>query len=380
MVKYFIILFFGIQCAAAQGIYPSSDPAAQIRARAVSNNTITIYPGTYRISSTIEIGNVSNLTIEGIGQPILIGSLHEIIRFTGSLKNITVRGVRFISDKKDSTIGWPGMITVIAQDFEHIVIEDCYFSSPACATGGIKVIAEKGICKGLDVRNNVFEQIGVMAVETQNHIDTSVARLTNVSITGNEITRTGTAYKYGRAISLSGKGSTAVIANNRITDAVNSGIELASWSNAAVSGNVVVSDKAKFSALSVTGWCAVTGVSITGNVFSSPVSSLIADCSDYIFSGNSYTGRQLVIRNCRSGFVQGNKIVSTDPIALFVDASSGNVISANSLSNKASSVNWGVIKLYGPLTTHNVGTGNIFFKNGGVNVDQYAGAINNTVQ
>src|SRR5690606_38344870 len=109
---------------------------------------------------------------------------------------------------------------------EDIHFENCDFSSPEVGSNGLKFAAyPTSRSKNITIHRCNFFNIGRMAIETVNHNNDDVPRITDVKVTECNFERLGLKSPYGMAVSLSGSGANAVISNNKIFDANDIGIE-----------------------------------------------------------------------------------------------------------------------------------------------------------
>jgi hypothetical protein len=223
-----------------------------------SGGNIFVKPGTYYGADSIGITNLSNIKIEGAGDSLTVftsagvANRYRMIKLTGTLNNIEICGIKFISTATDATErDYDALIYACdlsggaANIFNDIKIHDCSFTCPNVNVDAIKLSAEEvpaSRTNNLSIYNNKFFDIGRMAVEILNWYDMVTSRIDCGKVYNNHFDGLGLQGTYGQAVSFGGYNTNTSIKDNIMADlyvSENVFIELSSCHNGNVSFNKI---------------------------------------------------------------------------------------------------------------------------------------------
>ncbi|EOR95978.1 hypothetical protein ADIARSV_0868 [Arcticibacter svalbardensis MN12-7] len=381
-----------------------SDQQSKIQALIGSNKTLFFPKGTYLISKSLDIKNITNLKIYGEAGTIFVSPTNKIITLLGNAYNIEISSITFKSTRVSTVNDAEGLIFIAAFGandlMDGININKCTFTNPESQGNGIKLVSEgtNSMVKYISVANNRFESIGRMAIEFQNHANQNVARFKDFYIHDNYFFDIGTIQS-GPApscVSVSGYSTNGQINNNEFYNMrmksspfIYYGIENAGTIGLETNNNYFHSDNYGFtgilgSAGTKSNW------TISNNVFELTGSTSdknkirgieINDAINFTITNNKITtdGMAMMLVNCRSGKISGNTGKVKVGNAFYARAGSiKNTITKNTFNTSLGPDN-GVVLFDGSATNGNsasantlIGTGNKVGKYVNVN-----GAYNN---
>jgi len=313
----------------------------QLIAGLKSNQNLYLKAGNYNLPRTLYLYDTNNLHVTGADGAVITGDLETLMHFRGTTKNISFSNVGFNSTSKHTYTDYGPGIVYFDGSVEDILFENCNFSSPEVASNGLKFAAyPTSRSKNITIYRCNFYNIGRMAIETVNHNNDDVPRITDVKVTECNFERLGLKSPYGMAVSLSGSGANAVISNNKIFDANDIGIENVAWSNVVIENNTFTSEKHVYDPISMNkragGSQFMTGVVIIGNsgkVFGAG-SHLIElnDIDGLIYKKNSFYADALHLNKVKNSSFTENFHSSDGGIGLYVEnQSSNNIFTDNTL-------------------------------------------------
>ena len=382
----------------------NTDQQSRIQALIGSNKTLFFPKGTYLISRSLDIKNITNLKISGEAGTVFVSPTNKIITLLGNAHNIEITGIKFKSTRVSNVNDAEGLIFIAAFGandlMDGIFINNCTFTNPQSQGNGIKLVSEgsRSMVKYISVDNNRFESIGRMAIEFQNHSNQDVARFKDFYIHHNYFFDIGTIQS-GPApscVSVSGYSTNGQINNNefynmRMKDSpfIYYGIENAGTIGLETNNNYFHSDTYGFtgilgSAKTKSNW------TISNNVFELTGSTKdknkirgmeINDATNITITNNKITtdGMAMMLVNCRSANITGNTGKVKVGNAFYARAGSiKNTITRNTFNTSLGPDN-GTVLFDGSSTNSNkassntlIGTGNKVGKYVNVN-----GAYNN---
>jgi len=332
-----------------------------------SGGNLYLNPGNYVLPSTLNLTDISNLTVIGANGAIISGNLLALLKFRGDAKNITFKNIGFNATASSTSEG--GAIVYFDQtNAENILFENCDFTCPNLNANGLKFVSENATrSKNITINNCNFHHIGRMAIETQNHNNDGIMRITDVTITNCEFNRLGLQSQYGMAISLSGSGQNAVLDNNNIVDAKDRGIENVGWSNIKITNNTFSSPNTDFDLITcqtdyANGAPYLYNVVINAN--SGTVSGLvgISNCDGTKFFNNNFHADALNLVSTINSEFYDNTYYSNGGIGLYIENNSNN----NSFHDNTfvtTADNSSTVTIYAP-SSGNVLTNNILLNQG----------------
>lgn len=300
--------------AVAQTYFPAAttlndqlDWAAFTRA-IQSNRTVFVPAGTYQFGANILSIEASNIKIHGTGQTSLLttsvlpnSSTNGMIQLR-NCRNVVFEDIGFSSTSvygSQIADNFYGLVWSQNRTLQQIIFQRCYFTSPTANTNGIKIINESTqIAENIHVVDCVFENIGRMGVEFQNHVESpSLARYRGFK-SDRCIYRNIGLIANSMGISLSGVGENCIITNNTF-DNCRIGIELVGPNDTSILSNKFLNfplANASFNdyfsnsgrPFSFTGFRVMSGTRIIGNTTETtiPGSTYFWGQRDMILSNN----------------------------------------------------------------------------------------------
>ena len=365
-MKHFIyIAFLVLICSntlSAQNYYYSLDEETQapptpagitinsvtaLIANLKSGANLYLEAGQYTLPSTINLTNISNLTLTGADGAVIEGNLKTLIKFNGTAKTITFDNIKFSSTSTDNSGDYGGGILYFDNaSAEDISFKNCFFTSPNAVTNGLKFVSENAArSKNITLYKCKFYDIGRMGFETQNHNNDGVIRISGVSVTECDFQRLGLQSPYGMAISLSGSGKNATLSNNNIVDSKARGIENVGWGDITISNNTFSSPTTAYAPITcqkdINGAQYILNVVIKNNkgTVSGSADHLveISNCDGAIFSGNNFHTDALHLYSTKNSKFSNNIHYSDGGIGLYVENSSYNDFTNNTFVTTANS-------------------------------------------
>lgn len=182
-------------------------------AAAISSNTVLFLPKGVYVVNNLTINGVSGLCIYGEEGTVLTTSGNKILAVTGNIENLEIYKIKFQSTRVQSTQDTEGLIFVSIYNsnivMDGICIHHCEFTNRETNCNAVKIISEgsNSLIKNVVIERNRFIGIGRMGVETQNHLNDAIARITNLDISNNFFNDIGTIQNSSvavAAVSISG--------------------------------------------------------------------------------------------------------------------------------------------------------------------------------
>jgi len=256
-----------------------------------SNRTIFVPAGTYQFGANSLFIQGSNIKIHGTGQTSLIttsvlpnNSLSGMIQL-GDCSNIVFEDVGFSSTSvygSQVVDNFYGLVWSSNRSLLQLIFQRCYFTAPTANTNGIKIINEDSqIAYNIECIDCIFQDIGRMGVEFQNHNDAApLARYRGFKSDRCLYKNIG-LIAYGMGVSLSGIGESCVISNNTF-DNCRIGLELVGPNDTTVISNKFLNfplANSKFydypsnsgRPFSFTGGRVMSGTRVIGNTTETPI-------------------------------------------------------------------------------------------------------------
>lgn len=297
-----------------------------------SNRTIFVPAGTYQFGANILFIQGSNIKIHGTGQSSLIttsvlpnSSTGGMIQL-GNCTNVVFEDIGFSSTAvygSRTVDNFYGLVWAQDRSLQQILFQRCYFTAPTANTNGIKIINQSTqIAENIECIDCVFQNLGRMGVEFQNHNDAvPLARY-------REFKSDRCLYKSiglianGMGISLSGIGENCIISNN-IFDNCRIGIELVGPNDTTIISNKFLNfplANANFydyfsnggRPFSFTGERVMSGTRVIGNTTESPIpgSTYFWGQRDLVLSNNLLNHSRPVWNSTRT-YVPGETVLYT---------------------------------------------------------------------
>lgn len=205
-----------------------------------SGYSVYLKKGQYNITSMITISG-SNIKIYGDGDQTVIKSsgISDLISLS-TVKGIVFSDLRFETTSTSGGIGGVfGIINSFHTPLENVTFNRCSFSAPNVATNAIKFVNENQsgdfVTKNISFLSCVFENMGRMGIEIQNHAVDTKSRYSEIKIQNCFFKNMG-LIEYGMGISLSGYGDNCNIYNNVFSNC-RIGVELVGASSSEVDSN-----------------------------------------------------------------------------------------------------------------------------------------------
>jgi parallel beta-helix repeat protein len=337
-----------------------------------SGADLFLNPGNYTLPSTLYLNDISNLQVTGADGAVITGSLVTLIQFRGTANSITFKNIGFNSTSSYTSGDAGAGIVYFDGSAEDILFENCDFTCPKVVSNGLKFVSE-GVnrSKNITIIKCDFHDIGRMAIETQNHDNDGVIRLTDVSVTECNFNRLGLQSPYGMAISLSGSGKNAVISANTIVDAKDRAIETVGWRYMTIADNTISSPNTASNPIAIqkdggNGADYMVEVVVTGNTGTVYGNSshliTIKNCDGLIYRNNSFHADALYFGDVKNSTISDNVHYSDGGIGLYVDDNSSyNTFENNTFATTADNAN--TVVFY-PGSTGNTLINNTLIKEG----------------
>lgn len=356
---------------------------SELIARLKSNANLYLKAGNYQLSNTLYLTDLVDVTVTGEDGAVIMGNLVTLILFRGNTKNLKFNNVKFSSTSHQIGADYGGGVLYFDNaSAEDIYFENCTFTCPNAVTNGLKLVSEGAArSKNINILNCKFMDIGRMAIETQNHMNDGLMRITGVAVKNCEFKRMGLQSPYGMAISLSGAGENSVLDNNNIVDSKDRGIENVGWSNITISNNTFSSPTTAFQPIicqkDTNGPQYIYNVVIKGN--SGTVSGAgahlvgINNCDGAKFFNNDFHADALHLVSTINSEFYNNTYYSEGGIGLYIEKdSNNNNIHDNTFVTTADNAT--TIAIY-PPSSGNVFQNNILRRdgNGGSNYNDMDG-------
>ena len=338
-----------------------------------SGANLYLKAGNYQLSNTLNLNDLTNVTVKGEEGAVISGNLVTLIQFRGTVNNITFENIEFNSTSNYTAKDYGAGIVYFDGNAEDILFENCDFTCPNVVSNGLKFVSQgTSRSKNITVYNCNFHDIGRMGVETQNHDYDGIARITDVKVTECNFERLGTASQYGMAVSVSGAGKNADISNNIIEDAKDRGIENVGWSNITITNNIFSSPNTAYEPIT----CQkdkgdlsapyILNVKISGNkgTVTGPEHNLleIFDCNGLDFFNNDFNSGSLHLKNTINSEFTNNVHDFDGSIGLFAESSSSyNTFTGNTF---VITQDYATTVAFYPSATGNTLSGNTLIKKG----------------
>lgn len=247
----------------------------------LNNNTQLFFPkGSYLINNLI-VSNKKGLSFIGEKGTRFFTTNNYVFTFHSDIEELEITGIKFESTLVSNTEDTGGLLLFYtdasAGVFEDVEIHHCYFTNEKTKCNAIKIISEgsNSMARNFKIHHNVFEKIGRMAIEVQNHINDSVYRYIDIHSYNNYLRDIGTVHTATSTcgISYSGLGYNCSVDSNQIIDihtvdswaVVNYGIENAGADNMSIQNNQILSLNYGFTAILASSARAKTGCIIANN-------------------------------------------------------------------------------------------------------------------
>jgi parallel beta-helix repeat protein len=337
-----------------------------------SGGDLFLNPGNYVLPNILDLTDISNLTVTGADGAIITGNSISLLRFRGGAKNITFKNIEFNSTSTSKSETGGGIVYFDQATAENILFENCDFSCPNLNSNGLKFVSEGNArSKNITINNCNFHDIGRMAIETQNHDNDGIMRITDVTVTNCEFNRMGLQSPYGMAISLSGSGQNALLDNNNIVDSKDRGIENVGWSNITITNNTFSSPNTDYDLITCQtamagGTPYIYNVVINGNSGTVTGSNnhlvTISNCDGTKFFNNDFHADALILYSTINSEFYDNTYYSDGAIGLYIESNSNNnSFHDNTFATTADNAN--TVVIYAP-SSGNVLTNNVLLNEG----------------
>ena len=369
----------------------------------IKSNTNLFFPkGVYRINSQILIRDLRNLLLKGEPGTVFKTGQNVILKVSGGIKNLEVRGISFMSDRVSDEDDAEGLIFIANYGRNDVMdcirITQCAFSNPRTHANAIKLVSE-GLyseVRNITVSYNAFKGIGRMGVEFQNHENgLQRARFRDFEISHNTFFDVGTIQLFPApsCISVSGNSVNGKINYNRIHEMrmdtspyIYYGIENAGTIGLETIGNRMRSSKYGFTGILGSGPTAAmtdrtgqpekSGWIIRDNIIELSGKANYQDkirgmelthVNGYTVAGNLIRtdGYAAMFVDCRNGRIISNKArVKAGNAFYFKGRSTGNIVRINKL-DCSEGPDHGVVMFYGASVRSNKAFDNELIKTGG---------------
>lgn len=314
-----------------------------------SGGNLYLKAGNYSLPNTLNLNDISNLKVRGADGAVITGDLVTLIQFSGTAKYISFNNIQFNSTSSYTSEDGGAGIVYFDGSAEDILFENCHFTCPKVVSNGLKFVSEgANRSKNITIAKCHFKDIGRMAIETQNHDNDGVIRLTDVSVTECDFDGLGLQSPYGMAISLSGSGKNAEISKNTIVDAKDRGIETVGWRHITIADNNFSSPNTACNPIAIqkdiNGADYMDEILVSGNkgtVYGdSPHLIEISNCDGLTYTYNSFHTDALHIGDVQNSAFTYNVHYSDGGIGLYVDNNSSyNTFEDNNFVTTADNAN-----------------------------------------
>lgn len=378
-----------------------TDNSEAIQAAIGSNKILHFPKGKYVINKFVQVAEIRNLRISGEAETEFITTTNKIFSISGSIDNLEITGIKFISTKRDPTNDPEGLIFIGAygadDHMSDININHCTFTNPDTHANAIKLVSEgtRSFVTKIKITHNRFESIGRFAIEFQNHERTTqLARYQDYNISNNYFYDVGTIQSWPApsCVSVSGYSRNGKINHNEFREMrmksashIYYGIENAGAVGLETIGNKMYASTYGFTGILASGPTAAesarTGqpgirdwtikdniIELTGPVIDKIRGIELSDVESYYIANNTITVKGYAMRfiNCKSGkIVYNNCTVSAGNVLYFESGSSNNEITGNTL-NASAGPDEGVVIFSGSTTRDNSVQSNILIKTAGL--------------
>ncbi|MCJ7758270.1 MAG: heparin lyase I family protein [Gillisia sp.] len=336
-----------------------------------SDRNLYLKPGNYILPNTLVLNNLSNLKVTGANGAVIKGNLQTLLRFNGTANSISFNNIVFNSTSTYTSSDGGAGIVYFDGSVEDLLFENCEFTCPNVVSNGLKIVSENASrSKNITINNCYFHDIGRMALETQNHNNDGIMRITDVTVTNCQFNRMGLQSPYGMAISLSGSGQNALLDNNNIVDSKDRGIENVGWSNITITNNTFSSPNTDFDLITcqtdyANGAPYLYNVVINGNsgtVTGNNHLVTISYSDGAKFFNNDFNADALVLYSTINSEFYDNTYYSDGSIGLYIESNSNNnSFHDNTFATTADNAN--TVVIYAP-SSGNVLTNNILLNQG----------------
>ena len=371
--------------------------------RLIKSNTNLFFPkGMYQINSQIRISDLRNLLLKGEPGTVFRTGQNVILKVSGGISNLEIRGISFISDRVSELDDAEGLIFIANYGRNDVMdcirITQCAFSNPQTHSNAIKLVSE-GLyaeARNIAVVYNSFKGIGRMGVEFQNHENgMQRPRFRDFEISHNTFSDVGTIQLFPApsCISVSGNSVNGKINYNRIHEMrmdtspyIYYGIENAGTIGLETIGNRMRASKYGFTGILGSGPSAEltrrtgqpekSGWIIQDNIIElsgrakdqDKIRGMeLAHLNGYTMSGNVIRtdGYAAMLIDCRNGKIFSNTArVKAGNALYFKGRSTGNVMRMNTL-DCSQGPDHGVVMFYGTSVRSNKAFDNELIRTGG---------------
>ncbi len=247
----------------------------------IANNTQLFFPkGDYLINNLV-VSNKKGLSLIGEKGTRFFTTNNYVFTFHSSIEELEITGIKFESTLVSNIEDTGGLLMFYTDTssgiFEDVEIHHCYFTNEKTKCNAVKLISEgtNSMARNFKIHHNVFEKIGRMAIEVQNHVSDSVYRYMDIHSYNNYLRDIGTVHAATSVcgISYSGLGYNCSVDSNQIIDihtvdswaVVNYGIENAGSDNMSIQNNQILSLNYGFTAILTSSTRPKTGCIIANN-------------------------------------------------------------------------------------------------------------------
>lgn len=321
--------------------------------------------------------NRSTITLQGEPGTVLAASGRYVLEL-GNMVGNTLQGIRFTSLESSTVTDYFGLVYSLNKGVNRLTIRNCEFTAPACATNGIKLVADtiSSFVKDVTIENCRFESIGRMGIEIQGHLKDGVKRYSEIYIRNNTFKDLGLitsvdGHHYGMAVSLSGAAKNVAVENNLIDNPYDIAIELTAGTsttgvpctidNGKVNGNrlqnITRQNSEASRPLSLISYDTGSAAQITNNICDEDAAVATVFFKNltgaYIAHNTFYLTKYFQVTNCTYSSFYANTIKTGDIYGVLLENSGNNSFDNNRITCTATSGFIGVIRCDGAAAINN---------------------------
>jgi|GEM_PF-5079518 len=274
--------------------------------------------------------NRSNIIIRGSGIDstiIFSNNLLSLMEFAADCSNVTFKDLTFECRTVNAIGDFYGIIKSQDKNLKNIRFEKVKFKCPAANINAIKIINESTqVVSGFEFIRCIFDNIGKMAIEFQNHTADTVSRYAGVVVDLCEFANIGVLGEYGMAVSLSGYGQNCKLTRNTMDNCFGVALELVGPSVVDIHDNTFKNMDRACDIIGITGNRPMSKISVKGNktvgdTFTNGEVKMW-NCSDSIFAENKLKIWQLNFRDINRLDFSCNHIYTNGNYGLYVEGNS----------------------------------------------------------
>lgn len=315
--------YINVKWFGAKGDGITDDSASFLKA-INTGYSIQIPYGKYLVNTVLILTNVNGIIFNAEeGTEIFTNINYQIIEFR-NCSNLTFNNIKFSTYRPTGSTNTFGILYCNNADLKYIYFNSCRFTAPTASVNAVKFINEGAfITDTIDFYKCIFEQVGRMGIEMQNHNYTPpTVRYKNISARECQFINTGVS-GYGMGISVSGMGSGLTCENNVFDNYKYAGIEIVGCSNNIIANNKFTNPKTLSSAMNMSGQDRMYNTFIKGNIVEDADTdvSRFYNAENIVFENNVFnTQRYIAFRDSANVRWEGGFATTNNIYVIYIES------------------------------------------------------------